>query len=275
LNHQAYIYASSVSTNLRTVTLSTTFLPTGQVYTLSVAPLATVSGANVPATNILFSCAPNLGLQPENLIGDPGFDAERSTTALSNTFWRAINVSARNSNGVELAGRQAWEVARFSATYSTYGGGDAHTDPDIVRLKLDTYRSGAGGNVGTLIAKIRGVNGAAPTNDTQGTVIGSLSGNARFGSESFTYSFDTDNDSTWHVEDGQSFAVGADYDWYIVRLNVFPNDSGAGEPEYVATAMGADDVEFTIDGHVATDTAPPSKVTGLTYASTPTAVTLS
>lgn len=274
INSGIVAYAAALSADRRTVTLTTTHLPTGRVYTLSISGLVATNGAAFPSTNALFECTPDLGPQSVNLIGDPGFDVPRSTTALSNTFWRAAGINAGSSNGVELAGRQAWEVARFAATYSTYGAGDADASPDVVRLNVDTFRLGGAGNGGTLIAQIRGVTGAAPTSDTAGTALGTLSGNSRFGTDNYTFSFDTDNDGAWHDETQQVFSVGADYDWYIVRLNVFPNDNGSGEPEFSITAMGADDAVFTIDGHTAADSAAPHPVTDLQAAATPSSVTL-
>ncbi len=273
LNSNLVLYAATLSENLRTVTLTTTYLPTGHVYTLSVSGLVATNGATVPATNVLFQCSPDLGPQPINLIDDAGFDDPRSTTALSNTFWKATSINAGSSNGVELAGRQAWEVARFAATYSTYGAGDGDGSPDTVRLNLDSFRIGSAGNGGTLIAQIRGVNGAAPTADTNGTALGVLTG-SRFGSDSYTFTYDTDNDAAWHDETQQVYSVGADYDWYIVRLNVFPNDAGAGEPEFANTAMGVDDVMFTVDGHTALDTLAPHPITDLQSAATPSTMTL-
>jgi autotransporter-associated beta strand protein len=275
INQQATLYGATLEADRRTVTLITTYLPTGVIYTLSVSGLVATNGANFAATNVTFQCAPDLGPQLVNLVGDPAFDVQRSFTVLSNTFWRAININAGSSNGVELAGRQAWEVARFSATYSIYGAGDADASPDTLRFNLDTFRTGSAGNGGTLIAQIRGVNGSAPTADTAGTALGSLTGNSRFGSDNYTFSFDTDNDAAWHDETSQVFSVGADYDWYIVRVNSFPSDAGAGEPEFTSTAMGADDVVLTLDGHTAPDLTAPHPVTDVQAAPTPQAITLS
>jgi autotransporter-associated beta strand protein len=273
LNSNLALHAAALSANRRTVTLLTSYLPTGHVYTLSISGLVATNGAAFPATNQLFQCAPDLGPQPVNLIDDSGFDEPRSTTAFSNTFWKAVAINAGSSNGVELAGRQAWEVARFAATYSIYGGGDADSAPDTIRLHLDTFRIGGAGDSGTLLAQIRGVNGAAPTADTSGTALGSYAPNSRF-SETYTYSFATDNDGAWHDETQQVFSVGADYDWYIVRINAFPNNNVTDEPEFSVTAMGVDDAVFTIDGHTAPDTVAPHPVTELSADSTPSTVTL-
>ncbi len=275
INNQATLYGATLEADRRTVTLITTYLPTGVTYTLSVSGLVATNGANFAATNVSFQCTPDLGPQPINLVGDPGFDVTRSTAEFSNTFWKASGVNAGSSNGVELAGRQAWEVARFASTYSIYGAGDGDGLSDTVRLNLDSFRIGNAGNGGTLIAQIRGVNGAAPTAETNGTALGILTGNSRFGSEVYTFSFDTDNDAAWHDETSQVFSVGADYDWYIVRVNSFPSDAGAGEPEFTSTAMGADDVVLTLDGHTAPDLTAPHPVTDVQAAPTPQAITLS
>ena len=274
LNSNLSVYAASLSDDLRTVTLTTTYLPAGHVFTLSVTGLVATNGAAFASTNIAFQCSPDLGSQPVNLIGDPGFDQPRSFTTLSDAYWRAININAGSSNGVELAGRQAWEVARFSATYATYGAGDADSAADTVRLSLDTFRVGGAGDGGTLLCQIRGVDGAAPTSDTEGTALGTFPGNSRL-SEVYTFTISTDNDGAWHDETQQVFSVGADYDWYIIRLNVFPNNNGTGEPEFTATAMGVDDVVFTVDGRVAQDTTPPHPIDQLTVSPTPSTVTLS